>query len=165
MIFVTLGNQNFQFNRLLEKVENLVKLGVIKSNVIAQIGHTVFKSDFIDTIDFLSKEEFDDYIEKSNVVISHAGTGSLISAIRKEKKVISASRLKKYNEHIDNHQTEILEAFSSKNYIIALKEDLSDMEEKVVLINQFIPEKFISNNKLFNNDLCGIIENLIIKNK
>ncbi len=161
MIFVTIGNQNFHFNRLLEKIEDLAANNVIKDKVVAQIGYTTFQSDYIDTVDFLAKEEFNDYIQKSRFVISHAGTGSLISSLRKGKKVISVARLKKHGEHIDDHQTEILEAFTSKGFIIGTKEDLSDLEEKIILINDFNPLKFVSNNELFNNKLGEIIDNLI----
>ncbi|WP_282054002.1 glycosyltransferase [Maribacter luteus] len=160
MIFITLGNQNFQFSRFLEKIEQLVLSQVINGEVIAQIGHTDFQSSLIKTIDFLPMDKFNEYVEQSDYVISHAGTGSLISCLRKEKGVISGARLKKYNEHIDNHQVEILEAFSNKNFILGLKEDFSDFEEKIGLINTFIPEKFKSNNGSFNDRLIEIIDNL-----
>ena len=36
MIFITLGSQKFQFNRLLKKVDDLIESGVIKEEVFAQ---------------------------------------------------------------------------------------------------------------------------------
>ena len=38
MIFITLGSQKFQFNRLLKTVDELVERGIIKEEVFAQIG-------------------------------------------------------------------------------------------------------------------------------
>ena len=38
MIFVTLGSQKFQFNRLLRKIDDLVEEGVITEEVFAQTG-------------------------------------------------------------------------------------------------------------------------------
>ena len=37
MIFITLGSQKFQFNRLLQAVDELIDKGVIKEEVFAQI--------------------------------------------------------------------------------------------------------------------------------
>lgn len=158
MIFITLGNQNFQFERLLKKVENLILKGIITDKVVAQVGYTRFKSKYIQSIDFLSKEDFINYIEKSDFVISHAGTGSIISCITRNKKVIVAPRLKKYQEHIDNHQLEILQAFASKKLILGLHQEFLDFEDKVLSIKSFDVEKFVSNNNSFNQSLIDIIE-------
>ena len=153
MIFVTLGNQNFQFKRLLDKVESLIRNGEIKEEVVAQIGHTEFQSKFIRTIDFMSKEEFDKHIGSSTFIISHAGTGSIISCLLKNKRVMVAARLKVFDEHIDNHQLEITNVFQKKNLIIALP-------LKIKNINSFNLDKFRSNNNNFNENLFHIIEKL-----
>ena len=158
MIFITLGNQNFQFRRLLDKVEELVLKGVITDKVFAQIGYTQFNSNVIETIDFLNNDKFCDYIENSDFVISHGGTGSIFSCLIREKKVIVAARLKKYKEHIDNHQLEIVEIFRNKKFIIGLNEELSDLEDKILSINDIDLKKFISNNDKFNKELIKIIE-------
>jgi UDP-N-acetylglucosamine transferase subunit ALG13 len=160
MVFVTLGNQNFQFKRLLINVEKLKKEGIIKQKIVAQVGHTNFESEQIETREFLSKKEFDQCIEKADFIICHAGTGSIINAIKNNKKVIVAARLAKHNEHIDDHQREILEAFVNRNLILGLKDDLSDFESKINNLDNFIPEKFVSNNKFFNKKLIEIINNL-----
>tara|TARA_R110002096_G_C14658100_1_gene727263 strand:- start:238 stop:720 length:483 start_codon:yes stop_codon:yes gene_type:complete len=160
MIFVTLGNQNFQFKRLLDKVESLIRNGEIKEEVVAQIGHTEFQSKFIRTIDFMSKEEFDKHIGSSTFIISHAGTGSIISCLLKNKRVMVAARLKVFDEHIDNHQLEITNVFQKKNLIIALNKELSDLPLKIKNINSFNLDKFRSNNNNFNENLFHIIEKL-----
>ncbi len=43
MIFITLGSQKFQFNRLLKKIDNLIEIGVIQEEVFAQIGYSNYK--------------------------------------------------------------------------------------------------------------------------
>ncbi len=158
MIFITLGNQNFQFNRLLDKIEDLILIGVLKGKVVAQIGHTSFNSDLIQTIQFLTKEEFQRYIDESDFVISHAGTGSIISCIKRNKKVVVVPRLQKYQEHIDNHQLEILSAFENKKLIIAVDKELSDFQDKILSVKTIDVNKFVSNNISFNKNLIEIIE-------
>lgn len=158
MIFITLGNQNFQFKRLLNKIEDMIINGLIKEKVVAQIGHTLFSSDLIDTIKFLEKDKFQYYIDKSDFVISHGGTGSIISCIKRNKKVVVIPRLKKYNEHIDNHQLEILHAFENKKLIIGIDKELLDFEEKLLSIKTIEVNKFVSNNSSFNKKLIKLIE-------
>ena len=43
MIFITLGSQKFQFNRLLKKVDELIENGTINEEVFAQIGASDYK--------------------------------------------------------------------------------------------------------------------------
>ena len=43
MIFVTLGTQNFSFNRLLEMVDRLVAEGVIQEPVMIQTGYSTYE--------------------------------------------------------------------------------------------------------------------------
>lgn len=128
MIFVTLGTQKQDFSRLMEEVKNCVSIE--NEEIIAQIGYTKFTSDRIKTVDFLQPEEFNNYIENSEFVISHGGVGSIFSALLKNKKVIAIPRLKKYGEHVDDHQIEICEKLASLNYIVYYNPDESQKEEK-----------------------------------
>lgn len=157
MIFITLGNQNFQFNRLLNAVEDCIGKGSIKEKVVLQHGHTVYTSSKMECHDFLDKEMFNSFIEKSHFIISHAGTGSIISCLNKGKKVLVGARMKEFGEHIDNHQEEILTAFSKKNLIIGLNRELSNMEEKIINLDKIKTVPFISNNSFFNQELMKII--------
>ena len=160
MIFVTVGTQNFNFLRLLRAVELAVINGTIKEEVIAQIGINKFQSDYIKTIPFLDKEEFNALMKDARFVISHSGTGSIISALKIKKRVIVAARLDKYDEHIDDHQLEILEAFSHMELIIPLNEDLGDLDEKIKNIDHYNLQTFKSNSKSFNEKLTNLIKKL-----
>lgn len=43
MIFITLGSQKFQFNRLLQAVDQLIEKSVIEDEVFAQIGYSDYQ--------------------------------------------------------------------------------------------------------------------------
>ena len=101
MIFLTLGTQKFSFNRLLRKVDKLVEKGIIKDKIFAQIGYSTYKPKHFEYVKMLSKDDFEDYMQKSCFVISHGGIGTLVSGLRHNKKIIASPRLKKHNEHID----------------------------------------------------------------
>jgi UDP-N-acetylglucosamine transferase subunit ALG13 len=104
MILITVGTQDKQFLRILKIVENAIKKGIVKEDVIAQIGYTKFKSDYIKTYEFLSGAELDSYIKEASLIITHGGIGSLTSALNKKKKIFAMPRLSTYKEHINDHQ-------------------------------------------------------------
>lgn len=159
MIFITLGNQNFQFPRILKAVEKVLLEKQIEEKVVAQVGHTRFQSKVMDVVGFLPKEDFERQIAKASYVISHAGTGSIINCLYKSKRVVVAARLQVYNEHIDDHQLEIMNAFAEKGFIIPLGYELNDLSEKMENVHTYPIKKFISNNEQFNKELIEIINN------
>lgn len=111
MIFITLGSQKFQFNRLLKAVDDLVQRKIIKEDVFAQIGYSDYQPQNYSYKKFLDRDEFARMEEKSEIVITHGGTGAIIGAVKKDKKVIAVPRLAKFGEHVDDHQLQLLDEF------------------------------------------------------
>ncbi len=118
MVFITLGTQGNQFPRCLQMVEELISILSPKHEFIAQLGNTQYTSDKIECLDYVPENDFKDYITKADVVISHAGSGALFSAIQKGKKCIAVARLKMYNEMLNDHQTELVRKLSEDGYIL-----------------------------------------------
>lgn len=114
MIFVTLGTQKFQLNRLLKLLDDLCRTQKIKEEIFAQIGHSDYCPMHYNYIDLLDKELFEKKVKESSLVISHGGAGSIMSALKEDKPVIVFPRLRKYREHVDDHQLEIAGALSKK---------------------------------------------------
>lgn len=121
MIFVVLGTQKFQLNRLLKEIDNLCEMNLLEE-VFAQIGCSDYIPKNFRYVDFLDKSEFDKKISECSLVITHSGVGSIITAVQCKKPVIVYPRLSKYNEHVDNHQLEIARAFSKKNFVLCCEE-------------------------------------------
>lgn len=86
MIFITLGSQKFQFNRLLKEIDALILDGVIKDEVFAQTGYSDYRPKNFNFKNFLDRDEFALMMQKANLVITHGGTGAIIGAVKKEKK-------------------------------------------------------------------------------
>lgn len=122
MIFLVLGTQKFQLNRLLREVDELIENGLITQEVVAQIGNSDYKPLNYKYYQFLDKEVFDDYINKASIIVTHSGIGTIITALQAGKPVIVFPRLKKYGEHIDNHQLDIAKAFEKKKYVLCCHE-------------------------------------------
>ena len=119
MIFVTLGTQNFPFNRLLELVDDLVAEGVIKDEVFAQTGCSTYLPRNYAYVDFLKPEDYNRCITEAELIIAHAGVGTIMNCLKGRRKLIVVPRSKDYNEHVDDHQFEIAEEFAKKGYLLA----------------------------------------------
>lgn len=117
MIFITLGSQKFQFDRLLKAVDGLIERGIIQEEVFAQTGYSTYVPKNYDYKAFLDRKIFLSMEEKADIIITHGGTGAIVSAVKKGKKVIAVPRLAKYKEHVDNHQLQIVKQFDDMNLI------------------------------------------------
>lgn len=119
MIFITLGSQKFQFDRLLKEVDRLIADGVIQEKVFAQIGASEYLSQNYTYERFLDRQHFAQIMDQCDSVITHGGTGVIIGAVKKGKKVIAVPRLAKYGEHVDDHQLQLLHQFDDLQLICA----------------------------------------------
>lgn len=156
MIFVTLGTQDKSFSRLLEAIDKEIEKGNIKEKVVVQAGLTDYHSSNMEIFDLIPADEFDKYIEKSDLVITHGGAGSILTAIKKNKKVIAAARLSKYKEHTNDHQKQIVKEFSEQGYILELR-DFNKLGKLIEKSKTFKPKKFESN----TDNMIKLIENYI----
>ena len=159
MILVMLGTQNNSFHRLLEKIDELIKEKIIDEKIIVQAGYTKYESKNMKIFGLIPQDELEKYQDQADLIITHGGVGSIISSIKKGKKVIAVPRLHKYHEHVNDHQTQIVENFSSKNYIIGIN-DVDELKEAILKAKDFIPTKYeIKNHE--ENKIIKIIENFI----
>lgn len=159
MILITLGTQDKQFTRLLDVVQEQINKGNIKDKVIVQAGHTKYKSKDMKIFDLIDRDKFTDLIAKCDILITHGGVGSIITGLQNNKKVIVAPRLSKYNEHINDHQIQIVENFAQAGYILPLYEN-DDLGKVLKKVNKFKPKEYISNTK----NMINLIENYIDNN-
>ena len=81
---------------------------------------------------YISPEEFSLYQENATLIISHAGTGALIGALKKGKQVIAVPRLHRYGEHSDDHQIQIADALAKEGYLREVR-DISKLGETIAL--------------------------------
>ena len=79
MIFIAVGTQKFQFNRLLQIVDHLVEKKVITEEVIAQTGNCDYKPVNYSFTKFMNKEEFEKSISECHLLITHSGVGTIIT--------------------------------------------------------------------------------------
>ena len=146
MILVTLGTQDKEFTRLLKAIDREIEKGVITDKVVVQAGCTKYEAKNMEMFDLIPANEFDEYIKKADLIITHGGAGSILTAVKNNKKIIAAARLAKYKEHTNDHQRQIIEEFSKQGYILELK-DFNKLGKLIQKSKSFKPKKFTSNTK------------------
>lgn len=161
MILVLLGTQNNSFHRLLEKIDELIEKKVITERVIVQAGYTKYESKNMQIFDLIPQEELERYQEKADIIITHGGVGSIVSSIKKGKKVIAVPRLHEYQEHVNNHQKQIIEYFGEKNYILGIQ-DVEELEQALEEINEY-KFKAYTEEENGNKKMLNIIKEFIDK--
>ena len=157
MIFVTLGTQDKTFERLLIAIDKAIEKGEITDRVVVQAGNTKYESKNMEIFDLISPDEFNKLVDECDLLITHGGTGSILSAVKKGKKVIAAARLKKYKEHVNDHQKQIIKEFEKEGYLVELK-DFNQVGKTIKKAQKFKPKKFKSNTENMINLLENIIE-------
>ena len=128
MIFVTTGTQ-IPFDRLIRAIDEIYPyLGDVE--LIVQVAESVYKAENFKIQEFIAPKEFDDYFDRADLIISHAGMGTIISAFVKNKPILVMPRLAKYGEHRNDHQLATATRFDELGYInVAYTEE--ELKEKL----------------------------------
>lgn len=102
MIFVTIGTQE-PFDRLIEAMDQIsLKFGL---NIVAQVStKSKLKINNMEIIDFISPTDFEKLFNEAELIVAHAGMGTIISALVNQKNLIVLAREKKMMEHRSDHQ-------------------------------------------------------------
>ena len=158
MILVTLGTQDKSFNRLLDAIQKEIDNGNIKDKIVVQAGTTKYVSKDMEIFDLIDRDKFNELMSECDLLITHGGVGSILTGLKNNKKVIAVPRLAKYNEHINDHQKQIIEKFSEAGYILGV-DNLEKLSDTLKKVKTFKPKKYISN----TNNMIKIIEKYIDK--
>ncbi len=157
MILVTLGTNDKKFYRILEEIDRLIETGKIKDRVVVQAGCSAdYKTNNMEIFDLIPMDEFSKLMSKCDLLITHGGVGSIIDGLKNNKKIIAVARLKKYNEHHNDHQLQIIENFTNAGYILNLK-DISHLEKLIEKAKTFKPKKYVSNTE----NMVKLVDELI----
>ena len=119
MVFVTVGNARQGFSRLVSAVDALCGSGAFgEEPVLVQRGHTGSESlAHCPSVDFLPSDEFDRHLSEASLVVCHGGTTQLF-AIRLGKVPIVMPRLKRFGEHINDHQVQLVQALAAEGLVV-----------------------------------------------
>ncbi|KEZ52195.1 PssE/Cps14G family polysaccharide biosynthesis glycosyltransferase [Metabacillus indicus] len=159
MIFVTVGTQKFQFNRLMEQIDKLAVSELKNEQIVVQCGYSDYSLKNCESKKFIEPEKVEEYIKKSDLIITHAGTSSIIQGLKYKKKVVVVPRMSKFGEHVDDHQTEIGQLFSKKKYVETAF-DITELAEKIELAKDETYEVYEFGNNGINESIDEYLKSL-----
>lgn len=161
MIFVTLGTQKFQFDRLLKELDNLINQGKIKKeDLVVQCPYKEYEPKNFETFKLKPQSEINKMNEDADIIIMHCGTGSIIRALKMGKKVILVPRRKEYKEHVDNHQLELAKVFEEK-YGVLVVNNIDELYKCILKCNDYKPREWKENNSRLINSIQEKIDALL----
>lgn len=137
MIFLTVGTQ-FPFDRFVRAVDNIFDQGLIDEEIFAQIGETSYKPRNFESVVSLEKKVFDERFKRASSVISHAGVGTITVALKNHKPLLVMPRMKRYKEHVNDHQVATAKKFEELGHILAVY-DVKDLPNGIRKLKNFIP--------------------------
>lgn len=103
MIFVTVGT-DLPFDRLVRVVDEWAA-SCGRSDVFAQIGEGGWRPRHIAHSEFLQPPEFREKFQSARLIISHAGMGTILTALQHGKPILVMPKLARLREHRNEHQT------------------------------------------------------------
>jgi UDP-N-acetylglucosamine transferase subunit ALG13 len=118
VILLTLGTHPQPFERA---VDWALDLG---EELIVQHGSTPPRPDAPRTVwhEFVEHDVLNGLMSSADLVICHAGVGTVMSALRLGRTPVVMPRLMDRGEHVDNHQLQITRALASRRYVIPCTE-------------------------------------------
>jgi UDP-N-acetylglucosamine--N-acetylmuramyl-(pentapeptide) pyrophosphoryl-undecaprenol N-acetylglucosamine transferase len=129
-VVVTVGaSETYSFERLIRALLPLVPPG---ADILWQTGCADVEGLGIDARRQVPALELEAAMRDADLVISHAGVGSALSALESGRRPVLVPRERSFGEHVDDHQFQIAEDLGVRNLAVARRVDelrVEDLEE------------------------------------
>jgi len=161
MIFVTVGTEQFPFDRLLRIMDNAVRGGEIRQDVFAQIGTARYEPASFSWCRFLPYAEMAERIRRADIVVSHAGVGSFLMCLEMGKMPILFPRRVEYKEHVDDHQMEFMERIVYEGKLLWARDErelLNHIRNFPEIVQRFEERKILPRGKSLAEYLKRVVE-------
>jgi UDP-N-acetylglucosamine transferase subunit ALG13 len=156
MIVMTLGTASFQFDRAITWLSLLLEREVISEPVFVQYGisdiSVVAQHPLVTAEPMVESRRLMALVNAAKLVISHAGQGSTRMLAAQGASFVLLPRLKKYAEHIDDHQLWFAQAVEELGVQYCLS--LRDLEQVIVQPPPRFQQQLFSGPKLADHLLA-----------
>ena len=115
MIFLTVGTQ-LKFDRLVRAVDAWAGAHP-ETRVFAQIGPSDYVPEHMEWAKSIEPPEFAERFAAANVLVGHAGMGTILSCLENEKRLVVMPRMARYQEHRNDHQLATAKCFSHLKHV------------------------------------------------
>jgi UDP-N-acetylglucosamine transferase subunit ALG13 len=161
MIFVSVGTHEQPFNRLVEYMD---KWSADHSEeVIIQTGFSTYEPRNCEWSKLYPYSQMTKLIDRARIVITHGGPSSFIMPLQVGKIPIVVPRMKRYNEHVNDHQLDFCHQVAKRQGRIIV---VDDCEKIAQIIDQYdkivkgMDSSLNSNNDMFCTKFEKIVEQL-----
>ncbi|MCI7087472.1 MAG: multidrug MFS transporter [Lachnobacterium sp.] len=164
MIFVTVGTHEQPFNRLIQKVDELKRDGVIQEEVIIQTGYSTYEPKYCQWSKLIPYQQMVKNVEDARIVITHGGPASFIMPLQIGKIPIVVPRQHQFGEHVNDHQVEFTRNVAERMGTIIPVEDINNLGDTITNYEQIIVKmghEMSSNNARFIRNLECLINELM----
>jgi UDP-N-acetylglucosamine transferase subunit ALG13 len=114
VIFVTVGTHHQPFERLLGS------LGALDGELVVQYGPGEAPAGVARAVAYLPFDAMVECFREADVVVTHAGVGSIICARREGHVPLVVPRQHNLGEHVDEHQAELTRALEARGSVVAV---------------------------------------------
>ncbi len=114
-IFATVGNATQPFDRFVRMVDDVA--GRTGLSTLIQIGRSAWRPKNARAVAFVGRPEFERLVMEADHVITHAGVGSVMTAIALGKPPIVVVRRSALGEVIDDHQQDLAAELSQSGLV------------------------------------------------
>lgn len=101
MLFVTTGTQA-PFDRFIKIIDEVAES--LDEEIVVQAFKDKYEPRNIKVVEFLPPDEFNQVFNQARLIVSHAGMGTVLSAMQKGKPIIIFPRFAALGEHRNEHQ-------------------------------------------------------------
>ena len=164
MIFVTVGTHEQPFNRLVQKVDELKRDGIIQEELIIQTGYSTYEPKYCQWSKLIPYQQMVKNVEEARIVITHGGPASFIMPLQIGKIPIVVPRQHRFGEHVNDHQVEFTRNVAERMGTIIPVEDINNLGDTITNYEQIIVKmghEMSSNNARFIRNLECLINELM----
>ncbi len=164
MIFVTVGTHEQPFNRLVQKIDELKRDGIVQDEVIIQTGFSTYEPKYCQWSKLIPYQQMVKNVADARIVITHGGPASFIMPLQIGKTPIVVPRQHQFNEHVNDHQVEFARNVSRRMGTIIPVEDIETLGKIITDYDQIVAgmgHGMSSNNIRFNEELEKLVNELM----
>ncbi|MEM6447871.1 MAG: glycosyltransferase [Cyanobacteria bacterium P01_D01_bin.123] len=116
---MTVGTEQFPFNRLMQWIDVLQDMNAFREEVVVQYGSCTELPKASTCHRLLPEAKFKALVHKARIVVAHCGEGSLLTLSEAGVPFILVPRSHIFGEHVDDHQVELARAMMKLSIPVA----------------------------------------------
>lgn len=141
MIFATVGTQ-LPFDRMIYSVDKWLEKQTV-NGCFAQVGVGGIAPKNLPFADSLNPSQFAKRIADCKVIVSHAGMGTILTALSLQKPIIILPRLAEYGEHRNDHQLATAKNVGNKKGVYVAR-DVAELDALLSKVSQLAASDGVS---------------------